>query len=130
MLQFRDDIFDTPSRMGDGHAPGRITFGTFGRALPALREFLDRPGAAVQWSERLGVDLTAYGALPALLLRYAVRRNPTGPVLFTSTRVGHIREAVDAIERSVQPSDGDEATGMDELVSALGFSRSAGGTGP
>jgi D-threo-aldose 1-dehydrogenase len=119
VLQFRDDLFEPPGRMGDDPAQGRITFGAFGRALPALRQFLDRPDAPAQWSDRLGIDVTAPGALPALLLRDAVRRNPTGPVLFTSTQVGHIRDAVGAVERSVRASDVEEARGMDELVSAL-----------
>jgi D-threo-aldose 1-dehydrogenase len=122
VLQFRDDLFEAPSRMGDDPAQGRITFGTFSAALPALRHFLDRPDAAAQWSDRLGIDVASPGVLPALLLRDALRRNPTGPVLFTSTQVRHIRDVVAAVGRSVGASDSEEARGMDELVSALRLS--------
>jgi D-threo-aldose 1-dehydrogenase len=87
VVQFKDDIFDPPPSEGPLSGGAKITYGALARALPALRRYLAQsPDAARAWSDRLGVDLAAESSLPQLLLSVALRRNPAGPVLFSTTR--------------------------------------------
>jgi len=94
VLQFRDDLLAPRSSVHPGGRHGVITFGILDRTLPALAAYLgradvDRDG----WSQRFGFDLRAHGALPDLLLRQALFRNPRGPVLYSSTRTERVRGA-------------------------------------
>ena len=94
VAQFRDDIFGRP--LADQSLPGelRITYGALSRALPLIRRFLAlSPDSWRTWSDRLGADLTEEATLPTLLLSAALWRNPTGPVLFTTTRPERLRVA-------------------------------------
>jgi D-threo-aldose 1-dehydrogenase len=120
VLQYRDDAFEPPLRFGDDPRIGKITFGTFGRALDAFRRFVTQsPNQSESWANRLNVDLVDPLTLPALLLRDALRRNPRGPVLLTSTKVSHIRSAVAAVSDRERLSDTREAVAMSELVASI-----------
>lgn len=120
VLQFRDDVFEVAMRLGDDPGTGRITFGAFGRPLGAIRRFLRDPAQRLaQWSDRVGTDLGRPDALPGLLLREALRRNGGGPVLFTSTKTGHIRAAADAVAYADPTATAHEIAGLAELVAAV-----------
>jgi D-threo-aldose 1-dehydrogenase len=119
VAQFQDDIFeDAPSAP---HTPGGawITFGALARAVPAVRRFLAQsPGAAGTWSERLGADLAAESTLPRLLLGAALRRNPSGPVLFSTTRPDRVRVAAEAAARAAETAGGG-AGALSDLAAAV-----------
>jgi D-threo-aldose 1-dehydrogenase len=123
VVQFRDDIFDARPHATPGQAKAGITFGALARALPVLQRFLaEHPAECSSWSDRLGRDLGDRASLPTLLLREALRRNVTGPVLFTSTRPARVYSAANAAaEDGSGPGipDGDEATAMMELAAAV-----------
>ena len=96
-MQLRDDIFlDLPAdeRWRD---KAKITFGVMDRSLSAIQSYLERSPEERQkfWSNRLGADLRDRTTLPNLLLRNALYRNKTGPVLFTSTRIERVFAAAD-----------------------------------
>ena len=94
VLQVRDDIFE---EMPDANSrPGQavVTFGIMERALPALTaHFIDSSEECDLWSNRFGFDVAQRGALPNLLVRQAIYRNQTGPVLYSSTRPERVIEA-------------------------------------
>jgi D-threo-aldose 1-dehydrogenase len=94
VLQFRDDVFERlPGAVTTRHQ-AIITFGIMERALPSLTGYFERSSAErVAWSGRLGFDVGGPGALAGLLLRQALHRNPSGPVLFSSTRPDRVRDA-------------------------------------
>lgn len=106
VTQFRDDVFDRP--LVDGHLSDGawITYGALARALPFLRRFLAQSADASRiWSERLGVDLAEESSLPTVLLCAALRRNLTGPVLFSTTRSERVRVAAAAAAQGVGMSE-------------------------
>ncbi len=86
VLQMRDDLFFPALGGADGATPGRITFGIMERALPMLTHYFDHSEEASRtWGDRLGIDVHDLVSLPNLLVRHALRRNRTGPVLVSST---------------------------------------------
>jgi D-threo-aldose 1-dehydrogenase len=94
VLQFRDDVFEPEPWADTAHGQAFITFGIMERALPSLTAYFERsPAERVAWSGRLGFDAGGPGALAGLLLRQALHRNPSGPVLFSSTREDRVRDA-------------------------------------
>ena len=100
VIQYRDDIFEGPQPIGADLLRGgsSITYGTLARALPILHQFLVRsPSALDTWSAALEEDLTKESTLPQMLLRMALRRNTTGPVLFTTTQPDRGYAASEAI---------------------------------
>jgi hypothetical protein len=79
------------------------------RALPLLtRYFEDSEEASRTWGDRLGIDVHDRVSLPNLLVRHALRRNGSGPVLISSTRVDRVRSAAR------------QAGGEEDASSALG----------
>ena len=94
VLQFRDDIFEQSPRASIAPDRAAVTFGIMERALPSLIAYFDQSETErVAWSNRLAFDVAVPGALAHLLLRQALHRNQTGPVLFSSTRPDRVREA-------------------------------------
>ena len=103
VIQHRDDVFSEVS--GETADGARITYGALARAVPAFGQYLARtPGDLTLWSERLGLDLAAESALPRLLLAAALRRNTSGPVLFTTTRPERVAVAVSAAAEAAADS--------------------------
>ena len=97
-LQFRDDLFDDGGQWERAPDKATMTFGAFGRALPALRSyFSEDPSEAKVWSDRLGFDVGRSEHVSAMLLREGLRRNRSEPVLFTTTRHERLVGAVEAI---------------------------------
>jgi D-threo-aldose 1-dehydrogenase len=94
VLQFRDDIFERPPNAATAPHQAAITFGIMERALPSLTAYLERSvSERVAWNARLGFDVVESDALAHLLLRQALHRNRSGPVLFSSTLPDRVRDA-------------------------------------
>ena len=120
LLELRDDIFVRCPDVTRGTAGATITFGMLGRALPVLRKFfLQFPDERHAWNMRIGHDLGDATTLPALLLREALRRNTTGPVLFSSTRLDRVRVAVENADRANAAFAPEESKAMRELALAV-----------
>lgn len=95
-----------------------ITHGAISGSFTHLRGWLsERPEIAGQWSSALGVDVSDAKTLAPLMLTFAIRDNPGGIVLFSSTRAESIRENVRAIAEGRFPDDQVDRFG--ELVRAL-----------
>ena len=93
VLQFRDDVFEQPPSTVTAFHQTMITFGILERALPSLAAYFDSSVAEqVAWGERLGFDVLEPDALAHLLVRQALHRNRSGPVLFSSTRADRVRD--------------------------------------
>jgi D-threo-aldose 1-dehydrogenase len=97
VVQFKDDIFDSPVPEGQLSGGAKITYGSLAHALPLLRRYLAQsPDTVRAWSERLGADLAEQSSLPKMLLSAALRRNVAGPVLFSTTRPQRAAVAAEA----------------------------------
>jgi D-threo-aldose 1-dehydrogenase len=119
VVQFRDDIFETPLSARGLPDVARITYGALARALPILRGFLAHsPDALDMWSERFGRDLRAESNLPRMLLSTALRRNRDGLVLFSTTRPERAQVAAQAAIQSAALSDAEVAT-LSEFAAAI-----------
>jgi D-threo-aldose 1-dehydrogenase len=106
VAQFRDDILEESLSDPPPSNGAWITYGALARALPLLRRFLATyPYAAQIWSHRLGIDVMEESSLPKLLLGHALRRNPEGPVLFSTSRPERSRIAAAAASESVKVPD-------------------------
>lgn len=116
VVQYRRDIFDEPRGPG-GRAT--ITFGILERALPAIREFLQaESGRCATWSRRLGTDVNDDSVLAQLLVREAIDRATSGPVLFTSTRVDRVLAAATTAD-APSASDPERAAALVDLADAV-----------
>ena len=116
VLQFRDNIFERHAVAASELNKGIITFGVMEGALPSLRRYFDRSDSErATWSARLGFDVLGPEALAHLLLRQAIYRNQTGPVLFSSTRIDRVRGAA-ALAEGDPSAMRDEALAVDELT--------------
>ncbi len=94
VVQMRDDIFERPPGTVVASHQSVITFGIMERALPSLAVYFEHSDAErVAWSARLGFDVWGPDALAHLLLRQALYRNRSGPVLFSSTKIERVRDA-------------------------------------
>jgi D-threo-aldose 1-dehydrogenase len=117
VLQHRDDVFEVNEASDDADT-ARITYGALSGTVGAFRQCLAQtPSAASVWSQRLGVDLQSENAFPQLLLQAALARNPTGPVLFSSTKPDRVEIAA-ATARKVMPS-AEETGAFTELTSEV-----------
>jgi D-threo-aldose 1-dehydrogenase len=90
VLQVRDDILEraVPSELP---AAAVITFGVLGGGVPAILAHVTETAARRRaWQEAVGADCGDPMVVSGLLLRWAVRSNPDGVVLFGSTRSDHI----------------------------------------
>jgi D-threo-aldose 1-dehydrogenase len=119
VVQFRDDIFETPLSARGLPDVARITYGALARALPILRGFLAHsPDALDMWSERFGRDLRAESNLPRMLLSAALRRNRDGLVLFSTTHPERTQAAAEAATQNAALSDAEVAT-FSELAATI-----------
>ncbi len=120
LLQYRDDIFDGDVGMDRPPERASITFGAFGRALPALSNFFSEDlQTARTWGERLNFDVERTDSVTAMLLREALRRNRSNPVLFTTTRQERLEGAARAVADYDGPSFAHEHMAVVELAAAL-----------
>ena len=98
VLQTRDDIL-SPRRpeLGTTAVQGRITFGVLGDSIGAVVSHVCAdPARRSRWHEAVGADCGDAEVAAGLLLCMAARRNPGGVVLFSTTRVSHVRSAAGA----------------------------------
>jgi D-threo-aldose 1-dehydrogenase len=102
VVQLRDDVLRR--RAADvraGAFPARITFGVLGVSVARLS---DHVAAEEQrrrrWEDAVGCDCGDPEVAAQLLLALAARENPDGVVLFSSTRVDHVRSAAAAVGAS------------------------------
>jgi D-threo-aldose 1-dehydrogenase len=116
ILQVRDDIF-TETRSQIPPAQPTITFGVL---APALERILGHVRASeerrLRWQRTIGVDCGRPEALCALLLQDALERNPTGAVLFSTTRVGRVKVATAAADALASEGDRGPLRAFRELV--------------
>lgn len=127
VLQFRDDIFERPPIAVAERRHATITFGIWARALPSLIAYFERSSSErVAWSGRLGFDVLGTGALADLLLRQALFRNRSGPVLFSSTQTARIRNAAGLAYAARDPTAlEEEAKTVGDLAAAVRAERRA-----
>ncbi|HEV2814027.1 MAG TPA: aldo/keto reductase [Solirubrobacteraceae bacterium] len=94
VLQLREHVLAPAPPVAPG-AQARITFGALSTATDAvLRHVRAGDAAAKRWQEATGVSCTDASAVASLLLRWALRANPDGVVLFSTTRSDRIAAAV------------------------------------
>jgi D-threo-aldose 1-dehydrogenase len=87
-----------------------ITFGFIATTLPVVRAVLEKdPALRRRCSELLDADVTDQRVVFALLVRDAVRRNPFGVVLLSSTKSENVRAACAAANVALRHED--EAAG-------------------
>lgn len=106
VLQVRDDVLlrrTSPPEPDNA----RITFGVLGRVLPRLLDLVTASTTRRRWNDVTGTDCGDPQALASLLLRDALRANPSGVVLFSTTNAEHIRTAVEAA--AMDPAAPDDA---------------------
>ena len=115
-VQFRDHLFLEPfaSTISSKQV---ATYGSLAGSLPLIEQHLASDTAVrSRWVSEL--DLTEHGprSLASIILRQAARRNPFGPVLFTTTKSHRLETAMEAIQFAA-PSD--EAAAVQRLVSEI-----------
>jgi D-threo-aldose 1-dehydrogenase len=117
VIQHRDNVLDESNLLTNADGLGHISFGVLATVLAPLRELLaTRPPGLASWNEMSGCDLTEPGNLVSLLLRQAVSRNTSGPVVFSTTRADRLELAVRAVQTALSES---EALVMRHLADAL-----------
>ena len=106
VLQVRGDVFSrTVAGMPSGYADAVIMYGVIGRALARiLAHTSSNPHVRRRWSDAIAVDCGRPEEIANLLLRDALRANPDGTVLFSTTRADRI-EAAAAAARSAPEHD-------------------------
>ena len=116
VMQVRNDVFSRLSYPLVHRSP-RIGCGVLGRALPRLRTLFGprwSPAAIHGEGERRG------SRLASLLLREALRSNPDGVLLISTTNIRHLREAVDAAEADPTGPDPDAEALARTVAAACG----------
>lgn len=123
VFQSRDDIFSDLPDHEEMPGKARVTFGTLDRALPVIRAYLERsPDVRNSWSDRLGIDLGNQQSLSDLLIRHAFHRNPSGPILCSSTLSGTVRAAAgQANEKQGDSEAREEALALSDLAALVKF---------
>ncbi|MBB5164270.1 aldo/keto reductase [Mycobacterium sp. AZCC_0083] len=83
-----------------------ITFGFIAATLPIVRAVLEKdPALRRRCSDLLDADITDQRVVFALLVRDAVRRNPFGVVLLSSTKTENVRAACAAANVALRHED-------------------------
>jgi aryl-alcohol dehydrogenase-like predicted oxidoreductase len=103
VLQLPSDVLTRGIERAASVPAALITFGVLAAALPAILAHVrsdDR--IRRRWSERLGADASSSDVVAALLLRAALRDNPSGVVLFFTTRPERVRALAAAAARPVE----------------------------
>jgi len=105
VLQIRDDIFARGLRL-DRDRP-RVTFGILADALGRiLIQISHDEGRRARWRNTMGGDRATPEDVASLLLQDALARNPSGTVLFSTTRPERIAlaaRAAEAVSSSHEP---------------------------
>ncbi len=117
VLQLRRGLLD--ARGGDEtgvEAQATIRFGVIGRALPRIlaRVRADET-TRLRWNEAVGDDCADAEVVASLLLRDALDRDRSAPVLFGTVHVGRIEAAARTVGGPIDPSSLD---GFRALVAA------------
>jgi D-threo-aldose 1-dehydrogenase len=104
--QLRDDIF-VRSLQSRPTGEAFVTFGVVVQALTRLvRHVSADESRRLRWKRTVGADCGDPEVATSFLLRAALRDNPSGVVLFSSTRLSRIRGAVSVLEAaSHSPED-------------------------
>ena len=117
VLQLRRGLLD-PGREDEATVESRATirFGVIGRALPRILAHVRADESTRRrWSESLGADCADAGVVASLLLREAIHRDPSGPVLFGTIHADRIADAARAADG---PSDASRLDRFRALVAA------------
>jgi len=110
VLQTHDDVL-APSEV-PAVADARITYGAIAGALmPVVDHVAADPDRRRRWSDAVGCDCADPAAVAPLLLRYALAANPSGVVLFSTTKPERIHRAAGAVEE-----DGAARAGLEAFV--------------
>jgi aryl-alcohol dehydrogenase-like predicted oxidoreductase len=116
VLQVREDVLQPPAlRIPLDASTVRITFGVLARVGPIVEHVAVDPKRRREWREAVGCDCAAPEAVASLLLRWAVRENPDGVVLFSTIRTHHLLSAAAAVAADRHGEDDD----LDAFVSLL-----------
>jgi D-threo-aldose 1-dehydrogenase len=108
ILQVRYDVCSRTSLLSPELEP-LITFGVLGETLARILAHLkDSPERCSRWSEAVDVDCSSPEALASLLLRDALRSNPKGVVLLSTTRPTRLR-GLDPIVSAAHSEDAELA---------------------
>jgi D-threo-aldose 1-dehydrogenase len=100
VIQRRDDLLMERRPNGESCGYSEITFGVLSRALPLIRTRAVRePEFARRLRKDWGLDVNGPD-LVGVLLREALRRNRSGLVLYSTTRIRHLRSAVEGVQAS------------------------------
>jgi D-threo-aldose 1-dehydrogenase len=100
VLQVHADVLMPAELRGrlSAHA-ARITFGVLGQALATIvRHVGGDAERRRRWHEAVGCDCAIPEQAARVMLRHAVKANPFGVVLFSSTREAHMSAAAAAVE--------------------------------
>jgi D-threo-aldose 1-dehydrogenase len=98
VLQVPGDIFTRP-RTESSRSDATILFGVLGRALALVCAHVRADeGRRRRWSEAIGADCGRADMIAPLLLRDAVSDNPSGVVLFSTTRAERIASAARSVD--------------------------------
>jgi len=117
VLQIRDDLFE-PFPVDPDRPP--ITFGVLSRALPRIVSHVSESDSRrAAWREAVGEDCSHAETVASLLLRDALLRNPTGTVLFSSTRPERVADAA-AAEDLAREGETAPLRAFRELVARMG----------
>jgi D-threo-aldose 1-dehydrogenase len=113
VIQIRDDVFlRSLSRLPSGMPAARVSFGPLSNSLPLILAHVNGDAARRErWSDAVGVDCGDRHACAALLIRDALRENPSGTVLFTTIRVDKIRSTVAAAGETL-----DDGAALDAFI--------------
>jgi D-threo-aldose 1-dehydrogenase len=110
VLQLHDDVFIRSLRYSQPAAGAYITFGILGGALTRVVQHVRADGTRrKRWTALVGADCGEPRVVAALLLRAALQENSSGVVLFSTTKLQHIHDALAAAQAA--PSEGDPALG-------------------
>lgn len=110
--QLHDDVFSAVLPAAQSPCPRHFTFGALARPLPLITGYLvSDEGPRRYWNNLFGFDLLTDGRLSRLLLAEALRRNPGGTILISTTQPRRLLAAIAATE--------DVRTGLAEELSPV-----------
>ncbi|HWD95587.1 MAG TPA: aldo/keto reductase [Acidimicrobiales bacterium] len=107
VAQIRDDIFrgeslPTPVVRSDY----LISFGVLGEALPKIFVHVTANDERIrQWTNAVGADCSSHHVIATLLLKDAIRANPRGTVLYSTTRPERLQETAALFSEELSPTD-------------------------